>query len=79
MPAQKKRWWVVTGRISGEWEDTISVFHCSTETEAVDEFKRDMIEGTDRFEGVPEDELPEVYVTTVAVSDTKIEVTTYQL
>jgi hypothetical protein len=37
-----------------------------------------MMEGTDKYQGVPKADLPEIYINTVAVSDTPIEITTYQ-
>jgi hypothetical protein len=77
MPSPE-RYWLVVGRISGDWEDTAGVHHCRTELQATRAFKKEMMEGTDKYQGVPKADLPTVYINTVAVSDTPIEITTYQ-
>jgi len=70
----KCRYWAVTGRIPGDDEDSLRIYHATSREEALEHFERGL--WADELEDAKEATLERygqtVYVNTVVVSDTAI-------
>ena len=71
-----ERHWLVVGRISGSDEDTACVVKCRTEKQAIRAYKEELAAGIGLTP--PKKDWPTMYINTVAVSDTLIDIITYQ-
>lgn len=67
MQKVEKKWWIVTGRVEGDWEDIGEVFHCKTECEAEEYFKDSMRAGSGKKHAT-------IYINTIAYSETQISI-----